>query len=304
VAETLVLVVSCADRRQAGLMSKEPAVRGISDTAAWVAMYRARESERPDAVFRDPFARRLAGERGERIMATMAAARKHAWSYTARTYLFDKFIAREVHGGCDLVLNLAAGLDARPYRLDLPASLQWVEVDLPDLIAYKEGVLRGERPACRLERIPLDLSDVAARRRLFSDLAHRATRITVATEGLLVYLSADEVGELAKDLAASPSFHRWATDLVSPPLLRMLQREVGTPLSQAGAPLKFAPVEGPAFFARGGWRPVEATSMMHAAAKLKRLPFWMRPFALFPDSGGTKPRQIWGGGVLLERVAG
>jgi O-methyltransferase involved in polyketide biosynthesis len=49
----------------------EPAIRNISDTANWAAVYRARESERPDALFRDPFARRLAGELGERIFETL-----------------------------------------------------------------------------------------------------------------------------------------------------------------------------------------------------------------------------------------
>jgi methyltransferase (TIGR00027 family) len=283
-------------------MSNEPSVRGVSDTAAWVAMFRAMESERRDAVFRDPYARRVAGERGERIMATMSAARKHAWSYTARTHLFDTFIGEAVRAGSDLVLNLAAGLDTRPYRMDLPASLRWVEVDLPDLIAYKEDVLREDRPVCQLERIRLDLSDVTARRGLFAKLG-RSQRVTVVSEGLLVYLSAEQVSELARDLAGPLSFRRWATDLVSPALLKMLQKQMGTPLSQAGAPLKFAPAEGPGFFARNGWRPIEARSMLHVAAKLKRLPFWMRPFALFPDSKGTRPRQLWGGGVLLEKSA-
>jgi methyltransferase (TIGR00027 family) len=284
-------------------MSNEPSVRGISDTAAWVAMYRALESERRDAVFHDPYARRLAGERGERIMVTISAARKHAWSYTARTHLFDTLIAEEVRAGSDLVLNLAAGLDTRPYRMALPASLRWVEVDLPDLVAYKEEVLRGDRPVCRLERVRLDLSDVAARRALFAELG-RSRRVIVLSEGLLVYLSAEQVTELAEDLAGPPSFRRWAADLVSPALLKMLQKQIGTPLSQAGAPLKFAPAEGPAFFVRSGWRPIEARSLLHVAAKLKRLPFWMRLFALFPDSRGTKPGQLWGGGVLLERSAG
>ena len=52
-------------------MSDEPLIRDISDTARWMAVYRARESERPDAVFTDPFARRLAGERGEQIANAM-----------------------------------------------------------------------------------------------------------------------------------------------------------------------------------------------------------------------------------------
>jgi O-methyltransferase involved in polyketide biosynthesis len=33
-----------------------PFIRNISDTARWMAVYRARETERPDAHFRDPFA--------------------------------------------------------------------------------------------------------------------------------------------------------------------------------------------------------------------------------------------------------
>ena len=66
-----------------------------------------------------------------------------------------------------MVVNLAAGLDARPYRMALPPNLDWIEVDLPDLVDYKERILAGETPACRLERVRLDLADVAARRKLF-----------------------------------------------------------------------------------------------------------------------------------------
>ena len=41
--------------------------------------------------------------------------------------------------------------------------------------------------------------------------------------------------------------------------------------------------------------------MLQAAAKLKRLPLLFRLFALFPDTKGTKPKQIWGGVVLLGK---
>jgi len=95
---------------------EEPLIRDISDTARWVAVYRARETERPDAAFRDPFARRLAGERGEQIARAMPMAEEAAWSFIARTHLFDRFILRAVEGGADLVVNLAAGLDARPKK--------------------------------------------------------------------------------------------------------------------------------------------------------------------------------------------
>ena len=154
----------------------ESQIRNISDTARWVAVYRARESERPDAVFRDPFARRLAGERGEQIAASIAFMEKNSWPFVARTWLTDHIISDQVRQGADMVINLAAGLDARPYRMELPGSLQWIEVDLPEILAHKEEILRKEKPVCALERVRLDLSDVQARRELFLQLGRRANR--------------------------------------------------------------------------------------------------------------------------------
>ena len=95
-------------------------------------------------------------------------AQRHSWSYVARTWLVDQIVEREVRQGADMVINLAAGLDSRPYRMQLPASLRWIEVDLPEIVNYKQEVLAADRPVCALERVPLDLRDAAARRALFS----------------------------------------------------------------------------------------------------------------------------------------
>lgn len=276
-------------------------VRNISDTARWVAVYRAQENDREDALFRDPFARRLAGERGEQIAGSMAEADPNTWSFVMRTRLFDEFLAGEIRQGADMVVNLAAGLDARPYRMALPASLSWIEVDLPEILAYKEQILRNERPACALERVPLDLSDGNARRELFERLGRQARRAVVLTEGLLIYLTADEVAVLARDLASASSFQRWILDLVSPGLLRMLRKNWGRKLADAGAPLKFGPPEGPEFFSGCGWKPVQARSLLHAASRAKRLPFLLRLAAMFPESNGPQGSRPWGGICLLER---
>jgi len=64
----------------------------------------------------------------------------------------------------DTVVNLAAGLDTRPYRMALPAALHWVEVDLAGILDYKEEILADEKPVCRLDRVRLDLGDAGARR--------------------------------------------------------------------------------------------------------------------------------------------
>jgi methyltransferase (TIGR00027 family) len=283
-------------------MSDEGGLRNISDTANWVAMYRALESERPDALFRDPFARRLAGERGARIAEGQSFAKRNAWSFVARTVLIDRFISDAVSKGADMVVNLAAGLDARPYRMTLPPHLQWVEVDLPDLLAYKTEQLARETPRCILERVALDLSNVVARRELFERLSTRARSVMIVSEGLVVYLAPEEVFALASDLARTPTFNRWALDMVSPALMRMMQKTMGRDLRHAGAPFKFAPDEGPPFFERTGWKPVEVRSLLHTAAKLRRLSWRMRLFALLPDSAGRVPRSPWGGVCLFEKI--
>jgi methyltransferase (TIGR00027 family) len=277
---------------------REPLIRNISDTARWVAVYRAQETERADAIFRDPFARRLAGERGEQIARMMPLGRDSAWSMITRTYLIDEFIKAELQRGADMVVNLAAGLDTRPYRMQLPPSLHWVEVDLPEILDYKAEILRDEKPVCKLERIRLDLSDVTRRRELFAQLSQRAKRALIITEGLMIYLTAEANGALASDLAAPPTFHSWIFDIASPGLLRMLRKRMATQLSQA-APFKFAPEEGPRFFTRFGWKPVEIQSLLKNAAQLKRLSFFLRLAALLPESEKSRRERPWSGVCLL-----
>ncbi len=277
----------------------EPLIRNISDTARWVAVYRARETERPDAIFRDPYARRLAGERGERIAKSMPLGGNNDWSMITRTYLIDHIVNQQVQQGVDMVVNLAAGLDSRPYRMQLPAFLQWVEIDLDDILTYKEELLRNEKPVCSLERIRLDLSDVAARRELFARLGCRGKKALVITEGLVIYLTPEAVSDLAKDLAAVPAFRSWIVDVASPGLLRMLKKRMAQQLNQA-APFKFAPEEGPAFFAGFGWKPLEVHSLLKNAARLKRLPFFLRLFALLPETESSRRNRPWSGVCLLE----
>ena len=210
-------------------MTTESLIADVSDTARWVAVYRAMESERPDALFRDPYARRLAGAKGEEIVNTMKGGRRMAWPMILRTYLMDEIIMREIAEGADTVLNLAAGLDVRAWRMPLPDALHWIDVDHPHMVAYKTDAMKNERPACRYEAVPLDLADIESRRALFSRVNAEAGRTLVITEGLLVYLAEQDVDALSDDLHAQSTFQRWLSDLASPGLLKMMGKswEIG-----------------------------------------------------------------------------
>ncbi len=281
--------------------NKGPLVRNISDTARWAAVFRGWESKRPDALFHDPYAERLAGELGVQIAKELKFGTRHTWSWLARTYLVDQIIGEEVQQSVDMVINLAAGLDTRPYRMALPPSLTWVEVDLAGILDYKEEILGSERPLCALERIRLNLGDVTARRGIFDQLGRRAKKALIVSEGLIVYFTREEVASLATDLAASPSSQLWILDLASPALLRMMQKRMGSHLERAGAPLRFAPQEGPEYFVPYGWKAIRVHSLLHTAARLKRLPLWMRPFALFPQTFPPQGSRPWGGVCMFAR---
>lgn len=275
-------------------------VRGIADTARWVAYFRAQESKRPDAVFRDPYAELLAGDLGFEIAGQLEQGTRHDWAWVARTYLFDQFISNEIERGADLVLNLAAGLDARPYRLAIPSGVHWIEVDLPEIVSYKEKILSGKKPVCTVERVALDLLDEQSRKALFEKLDNQFKRIVAVSEGLLVYFSPEQVVSLSSDLAGRKNFQSWIIDLASPGQLKLMQRTVGKQLSGAGAPFRFGPAEGAKFFAPQGWTPVEIRGLLQTAADLKRAP--QELLALLPEPKGKFGNYPWTGVCWLGRA--
>ncbi|HEY4157315.1 MAG TPA: SAM-dependent methyltransferase [Polyangiaceae bacterium] len=280
----------------------ELAISNVSDTARWVAVYRAWETARPDALFRDPFAERLAGERGKQIVASIRrpGGTGNGWPMITRTKLIDDLVLASLAGGCDCVLNLAAGLDSRPYRLQLPASLNWVEVDLPAITEEKERALAGETPVCSLRRVKLDLADVPARRALFDEVARDFKKVLVLTEGLVLYLDESAVRELALDLAARKTFHFWMLDVLGPRILQMMMSSMGRELQNA--PFKFAPPNGVAFYEALGWAPREIRSLFHEGVRFKRVPWFMRPFALFPPPDPRNPgNRPWSAIVRFEQ---
>ncbi|CAM3249920.1 class I SAM-dependent methyltransferase [Tsukamurella hominis] len=239
----------------------------VDDTARWVAHHRATESARPDALFHDPFAARLAGAEGAAIAegAAPAAGGGDGWYLTARTVLIDEAVAAAIADGCDTVVNLGAGLDARPYRLDLPADLEWIEVDLPAILEHKAAVLAAETPRCRLRRVPLDLAGDGLAD-LLAGLADR--RILVLSEGLVMYLSPDEADALA-DVLRAAGVHRWCLDLSSAGVGSVMAERNRGILHRA--PWRFLPADGVAHFEDRGWAADRIDSLFVAALELGRL---------------------------------
>lgn len=201
-----------------------PTFDQVSDTALLVAAARAIETDREDGFVHDPFAAALAGERGRLLVQSMSAGIE--WTCFAiglRSRLIEEFIEQTIATGeIGTILNLGAGLDTRPWRLALPENMRWIEVDFPHVIAYKSQALEGSRPNCHVEQIAADLSSPDALPRVLDHAGTAGIKGTLlVTEGLLMYLSEDNISRIAVESHGRPAYRHWIYDIV-PNLLQQL----------------------------------------------------------------------------------
>jgi methyltransferase (TIGR00027 family) len=249
----------------------ESLIENVSDTAFWVAYYRGLETRRTDALFRDPLAEVLAGEQGQKIAQTMPMRFMTEWVIAIRTRLIDEFVREAVEEGVDTVVNLGAGLDTRPYRMELPASLVWIEADYPRMIEYKESRLARETPRVRLERVKIDLANVAAREEFLAKIDARSKKALILTEGVILYLNVEDVGVLADDLRAMQHVSFWIVDYLSAEAMRFRSRGSISKKTR-NAPFKFKPADWFGFFREHGWQAKEIRYLAEEGERLKRKP--------------------------------
>ncbi|QLL09169.1 SAM-dependent methyltransferase [Mycobacterium vicinigordonae] len=133
--------------------------RAVADTGLLVAAIRARESERPDRLFSDPFAARLAGDRGRELLAAaLESAGEHSTTQiVVRTPFWDRALLDAAQRIRQVVV-LAAGMDARAYRLSWPDGTVVYELDRPEVLAEKSDLLAAEQPRCNRVSVGVDLT--------------------------------------------------------------------------------------------------------------------------------------------------
>ena len=184
---------------------------GVGATALIVAQKRAEESLRPDRLFDDPFAKEFLAEEGATLalggMTAMMAGLPepsretvNAWRrdwIASRTRYFDDYLSGAVAESCGQVVILAAGLDTRAFRLNWPEGTEVFELDLPEVLAFKERVLArvAAAPACRRHILPIDLREDWPSALLATGFDPGAPTAWLI-EGLLMYLDEQERDKL------------------------------------------------------------------------------------------------------------
>ena len=193
----------------------------VSDTALMIAACRAHENELEDAFVRDPFAARLAGERGFAILRAMPHANVLRMGMAIRTRFIDELLLDALaRDPVTTVLSVGCGLDTRPWRLDLGPDLRWIEVDFAEVLDYKDQIMSREKARCRRGRLTVDVNDAAQRRGMYEAVG--SSPALMITEGLLLYLPARTVDALAAEVHVHGSVKFWISDLTTTTFSKIL----------------------------------------------------------------------------------
>jgi methyltransferase (TIGR00027 family) len=208
---------------------------------------RAMESRRQDRWFDDPFAQRfLDAAEWEGALPDPELVEDQMWraiirSCIARTRFLDEVLATTTTAQ---VVILGAGLDSRAYRLDWPAGTTLWELDRPDVLAFKAGVLAEDEPRCDRRAVGVDLLDdwPAA----LASAGHDAARPTTwVAEGLLMYFDDEGVDTLLRRMTErSPAGSRLALTM---------KASTATPDRMEGLWRSHAPDDPVGWLAERGW---------------------------------------------------
>jgi len=179
-----------------------------------VAACRALEFDAPDGFVRDPFASRLAGERGMAILRALPHPEMMQFGIGVRSRFMDELLLEALASEkIATVLSLGCGMDARPWRLDLPPDLRWIEVDFADMLDYKNAVMLAETPRCRREFVPADVNDAALRRNIYAAVGPAPA--LMITEGFLMYLPGATVHALSAEAWKESGIAHWMSDITT-----------------------------------------------------------------------------------------
>jgi methyltransferase (TIGR00027 family) len=141
------------------------------------------------AVGLDFFNRALDGEIELEDVDPEFNMRRAAEGMTVRTRWFDELFTDAFASGVRQAVILAAGLDARAYRLDWPAGTNVYELDQPKVIDFKTKTLTGlgARPKADRHPIAIDLRSDWPKALLDDGFDPERPTAWIA-EGLLIYL--------------------------------------------------------------------------------------------------------------------
>lgn len=236
-------------------------MKPISKTAFYCCGVRMQDAEGSNPVCGDIYAKAFMNEDGLRILEAFKDETSPNASNVARHRIIDDFLRRELLADPGLcVVMIGAGFDSRAYRLK---GGTWVELDEPQVIAYKNERLPASNCENELQRIPVDFSTDSLEEKL-SPFSSRSP-VVVVIEGVFMYLDEEVIGQLLQTLRRLFPRHKLICDLMSRKFFEKYSRTFHEKITGMGASFKFTADDPEEIFLENGYSRIERVSIVEKA---------------------------------------
>ena len=240
-------------------------LKPISKTAFYCCGIRMRDAESARPMCGDSYARLFMNEEGLRILAAFDDEEGPNAGNVARHRIVDDILRRELAADSKLqVVIVGAGFDSRAYRL---RGGRWVELDEPQVIAYKEERLPASGCENELRRVPVDFATEALEEKL-APFASEA-RVVVILEGVLMYLEDSAIRELLRTLHKLFPRHVLVCDLLNRRFFEKYGQKIHRKVKDLGADFKFVVEDPERVFLESGYRRADKISIVGKSVEFR-----------------------------------
>ena len=246
-------------------------MKPISQTAFYCCGVRMQDAASDKPVCGDVYAKLFMNEEGLRILEKFKDEVNPNTSNVARARLIDDLLRDELSADPKLrVVLIGAGFDSRAYRLN---GGTWIELDEPQVIAYKNERLPAAQAQNPLQRIPIDFSTESVEEKLAA-VAESGGPTVVVIEGVFMYLEEATIRGLLQTLHLLFPEHKLICDLMTRKFFEKYGRTIHEKLTGMGATFKFTVDNPEDVFLRNGYRRVACFSVVEKSAEyqLKKIP--------------------------------
>lgn len=242
-------------------------MKPISKTAFYCCGLRMQDAGSSHPVCGDTYAKTFMDEDGLRILEAFQEETRPNATNVVRHRVVDDLLRQELLTHPDLcVVLIGAGFDSRAYRLKRGT---WIELDEPQIIAYKNGRLAAEDCGNELRRIPIDFSADSLEEKLSPFSNHRP--VTVVMEGVFIYLEQETIRRLLQTLRRLFPRHKLICDLLSRKFFEKYSRSLHEKIIGMGTSFKFTANDPEKTFLECGYNCTERISTVEKAVEFKSL---------------------------------
>lgn len=242
-------------------------MKPISKTAFYCCGIRMRDAESSKPVCGDTYAKVFMNEDGLRILEAFKDETRPNASNVARHRIIDDFLRKELLANPTLcVVIIGAGFDSRGFRLQ---GGTWVELDEPQVIAYKNERLPASDCKNELHRIPIDFSTDSLEEKL-SSFSGR-TPVVVVIEGVFMYLDEDAISQLLQTLHRLFPRHKLICDLMNRKFFEKYSRTIHEKMTGLGTSFKFTVDNPEDLFLQNGYSRTGLVSIVESAVEFQSI---------------------------------